>query len=268
MFDYLKRTCRKHFGKDREFYAVVHNLLGITPDNIDLYKLALIHRSASVMLPDGNPANNERLEFLGDAVLETIVSDFLFIEYPEQTEGFLTQMRSRIVSRASLDDISSRMGIDKYIVANFNGTYSHKHLNGNAFEALVGAVYLDKGYDFANRFVINGVLRRYVDLSDITTTEVDFKSRLIEWCQKSKRSIHFNTASDEESTMRNPRFLSKIIIDGIELGHGTGSSKKEAEQKATWAVTQIVGNDDIGDFFMDTIDMSFERYTSGDGKVN
>ena len=108
MFDYLKRTCRKHFGKDREFYAVVHNLLGITPDNIDLYKLALIHRSASVMLPDGNPANNERLEFLGDAVLETIVSDFLFIEYPEQTEGFLTQMRSRIVSRASLDDISSR----------------------------------------------------------------------------------------------------------------------------------------------------------------
>ena len=179
MFDYLKRTCRKHFGKDREFYAVVHNLLGITPDNIDLYKLALIHRSASVMLPDGNPANNERLEFLGDAVLETIVSDFLFIEYPEQTEGFLTQMRSRIVSRASLDDISSRMGIDKYIVANFNGTYSHKHLNGNAFEALVGAVYLDKGYDFANRFVINGVLRRYVDLSDITTTEVDFKSRLI-----------------------------------------------------------------------------------------
>ena len=135
------------------------------------------------------------------------------------------------------------MGIDKYIVANFNGTYSHKHLNGNAFEALVGAVYLDKGYDFANRFVINGVLRRYVDLSDITTTEVDFKSRLIEWCQKSKRSIHFNTASDEESTMRNPRFLSKIIIDGIELGHGTGSSKKEAEQKAAWAVTQIVGND-------------------------
>ena len=101
-----------------------------------------------------------------------------------------------------------------------------------------------------------------------TSSHCNFKSRLIEWCQKSKRSIHFNTASDEESTMRNPRFLSKIIIDGIELGHGTGSSKREAEQKAAWAVTQIVGNDDIGDFFMDTIDMSFERYTSGDGKVN
>ncbi len=186
MFDAIKRIFRKRFGKDREFYAVIDRLLGITPDNIELYKLALIHRSASVTLPDGAPANNERLEFLGDAVLETIVSDFLFIEYPEQTEGFLTQMRSRIVSRASLDEISSKMGIDKYIVANFNGTYSHKHLNGNAFEALVGAIYLDKGYDFANRFVINDVLRRYVDLGDITSTEVDFKSRLIEWCQKSK----------------------------------------------------------------------------------
>lgn len=268
MFDAIKRIFRKRFGKDREFYAVIDRLLGITPDNIELYKLALIHRSASVTLPDGAPANNERLEFLGDAVLETIVSDFLFIEYPEQTEGFLTQMRSRIVSRASLDEISSKMGIDKYIVANFNGTYSHKHLNGNAFEALVGAIYLDKGYDFANRFVINDVLRRYVDLGDITSTEVDFKSRLIEWCQKSKRSIHFNTASDETATMRTPRFLSKIVIDGIELGHGTGCSKKEAEQKAAWAVTQIVGNDDIGDFFMETIDLSFEQYTAGHGEAN
>ncbi len=268
MFDAIKRIFRKRFGKDREFYAVIDRLLGITPDNIELYKLALIHRSASVTLPDGAPANHERLAFLGDAVLETIVSDFLFIEYPEQTEGFLTQMRSRIVSRASLDEISSKMGIDKYIVANFNGTYSHKHLNGNAFEALVGAIYLDKGYDFANRFVINDVLRRYVDLGDITSTEVDFKSRLIEWCQKSKRSIHFNTASDETATMRTPRFLSKIVIDGIELGHGTGCSKKEAEQKAAWAVTQIVGNDDIGDFFMETIDLSFEQYTAGHGEAN
>ncbi len=268
MFDCIKRQIRKRFGRDREFYAIVDDLLGITPDNIELYKLALIHRSASVMLPDGSPANNERLEFLGDAVLETIVSDFLFIEYPEQTEGFLTQMRSRIVSRASLDNISSEMGIDRYIVANFSGAYSHKHLNGNAFEAIIGAVYLDKGYDFTNRFVIDGVLRRYVDMSDIAETEVDFKSRLIEWCQKSKRSIHFNTATDGESSMRNPRFLSKIVIDGIELGHGTGSSKKEAEQKASWAVTQIVGNDEIGDFFMDTIDTSFEQYTAGNGTTD
>ena len=232
MFDYLKRTCRKHFGKDREFYVVVHNLLGITPDNIDLYKLALIHRSASVMLPDGNPANNERLEFLGDAVLETIVSDFLFIEYPEQTEGFLTQMRSRIVSRASLDDISSRMGIDKYIVANFNGTYSHKHLNGNAFEALVGAVYLDKGYDFTNRLIINHLLNRYIDLVDMTEQETDFKSRLIEWSQKNKRALSFDTVPSPLYTQKIPHFHTSVSIDGQPTGTGEGHSKKSSEQKA------------------------------------
>lgn len=268
MFDCIKRRFWGRFGKDREFYRTLRELLGVTPDNIDLYKLALIHRSASVMLPDGSAANNERLEFLGDAVLEAIVSDFLFIEYPEHTEGFLTQMRSRIVSRASLDDISMRMGIDNHIVANFNGNNNHKHLSGNALEALIGAFYLDKGYDFTNRFVINGILRGHVDLGDITQTETDFKSRLIEWCQKSKRSIHFRTVSDGDSTSCNPRFLSKIIIDGIELGHGAGTSKKEAEQKAAWAVTQIVGNDEIGDFFMDTIDMSLEKYNEGNGRVN
>ena len=268
MFDFIKRQYRRFFSQDRKFYATIHRLLGITPDNIELDKLALIHRSASVTLPDGNAANNERLEFLGDAVLEAIVSEFLFIEYPEHTEGFLTRMRSRIVSRASLDDISDRMGLAKHIVANFNGTCIHKHLCGNALEAMIGAIYLDKGYDFTNRFVINDILRCHVDLSDITNTEVDFKSRLIEWCQKSKRSIHFHTVSGESSTLRNPTFNSKIIIDGIELGHGSGNSKKEAEQKAAWAVTQIVGNDDIGDYFMNTIDMTFERYNSGDGKIN
>ncbi len=268
MFDAIKRGFHRLFGRDKEFYATIHSMLGLTPDNIDLYKLALIHRSASVSLPDGNTANNERLEFLGDAVLEAIVSDYLFIEYPEQTEGFLTQMRSRIVSRATMDDIASRIGIDRHIVARFSGTYSHKHLSGNALEALIGAIYLDKGYDFANRFVINNLLRRYVDLSDITNTETDFKSRLIEWCQKSKRSIHFNTTADAESTVQQPKFLSKIIIDGIELGHGCGSSKKEAEQKAAWAVTQIVSNDEVGDYFMDTVDMSLEKYKAVHGKIN
>lgn len=268
MFALIKRHTRRFFGKNRNFYKALHQLLGITPDNIELYKLAMIHRSASITLPDGSAANNERLEFLGDAVLETIVSDFLFIEFPEQTEGFLTQMRSRLVSRTSLDDISARMGIDRYLVANYNGTYSHRHLTGNALEALIGAIYLDKGYDFANRFVINGLLRKFVDLGNITENETDFKSRLIEWCQKSKRSIRFHTSPDAESTMRNPIFLSKIVIDGIELGHGRGSSKKEAEQKASWAVTQIVGNDEIGDFFLDAVDMSLEKYRSDNGEIN
>lgn len=268
MFDYIKRQYARFFGEDKEFYNEIKNLLGIVPDNIDLYKLAMIHRSASVTLPDGTQANNERLEFLGDAVLEAIASDFLFIEYPEHTEGYLSQMRARIVNRTSLDNISSLIGIDNHIVSNMSGSCVNKHMKGNALEAIIGAIYLDKGYDFTNRFVINDILRQYIDLGDITQTDTDYKSRLIEWCQKSKRSINFSTAAESDSTMQSPKFRSKIIIDGIELGHGQGSSKKEAEQKAAWAVTQILGNDDIGDFFMNTIDDSLERYNSQDGKIN
>lgn len=268
MLDSITRQCRRWFGRDKAFYKTLHDMLGIVPDNIELYKLALVHRSASVMLPDGKPANNERLEYLGDAVLEAIVSEYLFLEYPEQTEGFLTQMRSRIVSRASLNDISERIGLDRHIVSNFSGVCQHRHLYGNALEALIGAIYLDKGYDFVNRFVINDLLRRYVDLDDITNREVDFKSRLIEWCQKSKRSIHFNTVSGDGSSLRSPVFTAKIIIDGIELGHGTGGSKKEAEQKAAWAVSQILGNDDIGDYFLNTVDSTMERYSAANGSVN
>ncbi len=268
MLNWITREFRRVFGKD-PYYRTIRSLLGFTPDNAELYKVAFIHRSASVVLPDGNAVNNERLEFLGDAVLEAIVSDYLFIEYPEHTEGFLTQIRSRIVSRASLDDIALRMGFEHHVVAHFpDQGAANKHLYGNALEAIVGAMYLDKGYDFTNRFVIDRVLRCYVDMEDLSHTETDFKSRLIEWCQKSKRTIRFQTAADGEAD-RQPQFLSKVIIDGIELGHGRGGSKKEAEQKAAWAVSQIVGNDDIGDYFMETVDMTLERYNAAaNGQIN
>ena len=267
MFEFIKRPLRRRFGKNKAFYRTIHSLLGITPDNIDLYKLAFIHRSASVTLPDGTLANNERLEFLGDAILEAVVSDFLFIEYPEQTEGFLTQLRSRIVSRISLDELARKIGIDNLIVANFNGAYAHKHLCGNALEALLGAIYLDKGYNFTNRFVINNLLANHLDVGDMSHTESDFKSRLIEWCQKSKREINFRTVHDSGSTMQHPKFHCTIIIDGIELGHGDGASKKEAEQKAAFSVTQII-SDEVGDYFLDTIDISMEKYNSENGKVS
>lgn len=259
MFEFIKRPLRRRFGKDRDFYDVVRHLTGITPDNIELYKLALIHRSASVTLPDGSHANNERLEFLGDAILEAVVSDYLFIEHPDQSEGFLTRMRSRIVSRSSLDEIARSIGLDKYVVANFSGAHSHKYLYGNAMEALIGALYLDKGYDFTNRLLINHIFRDNMDLVDMTNTETDFKSRLIEWCQKSKRVIRFRTGPDASSTHKNPMFISTVIIDGIELSNGCGSSKKEAEQKASLAVTRIL-DDEVGDYFLDTIDTSFEKY--------
>lgn len=257
MFRKTKRYFRSHFGKNKKFYSVIRELLGIIPDNIEIYKLALIHRSASVTMPDGTSANNERLEFLGDAILEAIVSDFLFVEYPDQTEGFLTRFRSRIVSRSTLDDIACGIGINDAIIANFNGAYSNKHLSGNALEALIGAIYLDKGYDFANRFVISFMLKNHIDFNATIETDRDFKSRLIEWCQKSKRTIHFRTVHDVDSTVQHPTFISTIVIDGIDMGHGTGGSKKEAEQIASYAVSLIV-SDEISDYFLETLDSTLE----------
>lgn len=268
MFSFIRRLT-KTFGKDKEQYKNLRELLGFTPDNLELYTLAMTHRSASQLLPDGNRnhANNERLEYLGDAVLETVVSHYLFTEFPDETEGELTQMRSRIVNRGMLNEISRRMGIDNYLVKGDNNNKTQKHVIGNALEALIGAIYLDKGYEFTQRFVLEAILGRYVDMNDIMNTETDFKSRLIEWCQKSKRSIRFNTVMDKESTAKVPNFKSRIIIDGIELGHGHGNSKKEAEQKASWAVSQILGNDEIEDYFMNMIDSCMEKYNAQKGKI-
>lgn len=253
MFGFVLKPLRKHFGADREYYRMVDGIFGFVPDNIELYKLALIHRSASFSLGDGRQLNNERLEFLGDAVLEAIVSDFLFLEYRDRDEGFLTQMRSKIVSRSSLNGLSMALGLDRYVVAQSGVGISNKHIYGDTFEAMVAAIYLDKGYDFVNRLLINDIFPRYVDLDDITSTEVDFKSRLIEWCQKSRRTISFETELLEGATPRHPRFRSQVVIDSMELGYGIGDTKKQAEQRAAYSVSEMM-SDRVGDSFLDMID--------------
>ncbi len=244
---------RRKYGKDKEFYTLFHDMLGFTPDNIELYKLALIHRSASVHLADGGVVNNERLEFLGDAVLESVVSDFLFIEYPDEPEGFLTRMRSRLVSRTSMNELAKQLGLDKHVIANPGGSFIQKHLHGNAFEAVIGAIYLDKGYNFANRLLINDIFKKYVNLNDMSHTETDHKSRLIEWCQKSRRSIRFHTVVSKDSDPHSPVFISQLYIDSMKIGRGEGLSKKEAEQNAAELAMNIM-NDEIGDHILDKID--------------
>ncbi|MBR2423607.1 MAG: ribonuclease III [Tidjanibacter sp.] len=226
-------------------------MFGHTPDNIELYKLALVHRSASVKVDGGESINNERLEFLGDAVLEGIVSDYLFIEYPHESEGFLTKTRSKIVSRQSLNALAEKLGIDKMVIYNSSGNAAHKHLFGDCFEALVGALYLDKGYNVVNRIVINHLLPKYIDLESVPTAETDFKSRLIEWCQKSKRTIEFHTESDGES--RQPAFVSRVLVDDLKVGSGKGSTKKEAEQHAAQTACMLL-SDDMGDFILEKYD--------------
>ena len=255
----IKRLIHRMCGADRRYYRAFYRIFGHTPDNIELYKLALVHRSASVKVEGGESVNNERLEFLGDAVLESIVSDYLFIEYPHESEGFLTKTRSKIVSRQSLNALAQKLGLDELVVFNPTGNHAQKHLFGDCFEALIGALYLDKGYNVVNRIIINDVLPHYMDLDDVPAIESDFKSRLIEWCQKSRQPITFRTVHDANYSDHHPVFLSTVVIDGVDVGHGTGESKKQAEQRASASVWNVISDNDLGDQLLE----EFDRFASG-----
>lgn len=252
MFDFIVRQFQKKSDGDIRYYRIIKDIFGFKPGNIELYKLALIHKSASVVTPDGFAVNNERLEFLGDAILESIVSDYLFIEFPQSDEGFLTQMRSKIVSRANLNELCVKIGLSEHIVSQAAG-YVQKHLNGDALEAMIGAIYLDKGYDFANRLIINDLLGHFLDLESMTATETDYKSRLIEWCQKSRHSVRFDTRPDNEPNIHGARFRSVAIIDNMEMGYGFGATKKEAEQNASFSVSQFT-SEDLGSNYLEMVD--------------
>ena len=242
MIDFILRPIRRNFGKDKRFCRAIDDMFGFVPHNIELYKLALIHKSASVELEDGSHVNNERLEFLGDAVIESITSDFLFIEFPDRDEGFMTQLRSKIVSRQSLNRIASLIGLDHHVISHAAGNTAQKHIYGDAFEAMIGAIYLDQGYDFANRLLINDIFGRYLSIDDVLCSETDFKSRLIEWCQKSHYTIEFRTEQDHSTSSAHPGFVSTVYVDGIAVGYGSGDSKKAAEQNASRSVSQSQTN--------------------------
>ncbi len=261
MFDFLVRPFRKKTDGDVRYCRIIKDIFGFKPGNVELYKLALIHKSASVTLPDGVPINNERLEFLGDAVLESIVSDYLFIEFPQSDEGFLTQLRSKIVSRSTLNDMCVKIGLSDHIISQSAG-YVQKHLHGDALEAMIGAIYLDKGYDFTNRLIINDLFEKYLDLESMTATETDYKSRLIEWCQKSRHTIHFDTRHDSGSSSHSPKFRSVAVIDKMEMGYGFGSTKKEAEQNAALSVSQF-NAENIRSNYLEMLDKAVAEQSSG-----
>ena len=243
MFDFILRPLRRNFGRDKAYYKVVDDMFGFIPNNIELYKLALIHKSASLVLEDGRPINNERLEFLGDAVIEAVTSDYLFIEFPDRDEGFMTQLRSRIVSRQSLNELAVHLGLDRQVISNSGAGIVQKHIYGDAFEAMMGAIYLDQGYDFVNRLLINGIYYRYLNLDELIESETDFKSRLIEWSQKNHHRILFRTDHDQGYSSAHPVFRCTVLVDDIEVGHGSGDSKKEAEQQAAFSVAQYMSDE-------------------------
>lgn len=224
---------RRPLLEDRPYYDLLDRIFGIVPENVELYKLALVHRSASVTIGDGRVVNNERLEFLGDAVIEAIVSEMLFIEYPDANEGFLSKLRSRIVSRTTLNRIALDLDLDDAIVAHPSSLVaSQNNVYGDAFEALVGALYLDQGYEKANRILIGDIFSEYVDLELLVQTERDFKSRVIEWGQKHHKAVDFKSRECADHVELSPHFEAELLIGGIRKGHGDARSKKEAEQLA------------------------------------
>jgi len=243
VLDFLLRPFKRKFGANRAYYRIVDDMFGFIPHNIELYKLALIHKSASLLLDDGRPINNERLEFLGDAVIEAVISDFLFIEFPERDEGFLTQARSKIVSRQSLNALAQQLGLDTHLVANNGNGIVQKHIYGDAFEAMMGAIYLDQGYEFANRLLLNRIFRDNLNLDEVAEAETDFKSRLIEWCQKNRHRVNFHTTADKCTPAGSPSFCCTVRIDNMEMGHGFGTTKKEAEQEAAHSVAECMSDE-------------------------
>jgi len=220
---------------DRIFYREFRSIFGFYPKNLNLYKLAFIHKSASVVLASGQTVNNERLEYLGDAIIDAIIADFLFMHYPEKREGFLTKMRAKIVSRTHLNQLSIQIGIQRLVVSQTSSS-AHRHIFGDALEALIGAMYLDQGYNRTQKFLTRKILKRFVDLNTLELLETDFKSRIIEWGQKQRRSVTFDYHEEHEPHEASPIFYVTLLIGGVQVSEGRGYSKKEAEQNAAMVV--------------------------------
>ncbi len=227
----------------REFYLFLKNLLGFYPNNLKLYDLAFIHKSASINDSQGNLVNNERLEFLGDAILGAVIADFLYNRFPQQDEGFLTKNRSKLVNRSFLTELMFDMGLNVYIDSNTTKNIDKSHIYGDALEALIGAIYLDTNYQTTKYFVTKKILSQFVDLNEIEQKDTNFKSQLIEWSQKNKKEIKFETTEEIINDKNKvPRFVAVVEIDNVEMGKGTGTSKKEAQQNAALKTLQKLNN--------------------------
>jgi ribonuclease III len=229
---FRRRINGTYLQDKREFASRLNKILGFRPGNLKLYEIAFIHRSATFTLPDGKKVNNERLEYLGDAVLDAILSDYLFEKFPDANEGFLTKIRSRIVNHDVLNQLAISIGINKILISKISSIHLTKNLYGDAFEALIGSVFLDKGFKKTKKIFIKNVLNKYLNLSQIVKTDTDYKSLVFEWVQKHKSNLVFTYNEEYDFNLKKSVFSTTLIIDKQEFGEGHGSSKKEAEQEA------------------------------------
>ena len=216
---------------DKDLYEYIHNIFGFYPKNITLYRVAFTHKSMAVETIGHYHVSNERMEYLGDSVLSTAVVDYLFHTYPPQPEGFLTEMRSRIVSRVSLNKLSEKLGFGDYIRHTPDVGNNARSMGGNAFEALMGAIYLDRGFDFAKRIIIERIIKVHLDLEQLQSTDVNFKSKLLEWSQKKRKTLVFQQL-EEIGEGHKKQIHVQIVIDGKPYADAFDRSIRGAEQLA------------------------------------
>ena len=232
-FKRLTNLFKRKTEKDKRLILAIKSIVGSKPVNLDLYKLATRHTSVARETKKGFKESNERLEYLGDAILGATVADYLFKKFPFKDEGFLTEIRSRIVNRESLNMVGRKIGISAIVEfdSSHKGSLSHKSLYGDTLEAIVGAVYLDKGYYFCNRFIIKKLISPYYDINEIIRSNPNYKSKIIEWAQKENKEFSFEIISIKNNRSHK-EFTAQVLIDNEPVGKGFGLSKKKAEQDA------------------------------------
>ena len=224
------------FLPDKQLSAQLEHLLGFKPKHLPYYQLALVHRSKL----DELARNNERLEFLGDAFLGAIVGEYLFKKYPTQSEGYLTEMRSRIVRRETLNNIANRMGLQKLVQYNTHDRgFERSHIFGNALEALVGAVYLDQGYAKTRTFIIKQLLQAYVDIELMANTDTNYKNQLLNWAQVNRQTLSFEVMEDKREGSRR-MFTVGIMLNEALFCEGSAYNKKEAGQVAARKALELI----------------------------
>ena len=233
----MKKLIRKIFKTSRSnedgiFFTALENILGFTPNNIPYYKKAFTHRSSNKLDAQGKAINYERLEFLGDAMLSAVIAAHLFNEVPTGDEGYLTKMRSKIVSRDHLNELGRDLNLIAFIESKVPASHFGENIHGNVFEALVGAIYLDQGYNFCEKFIYKRVIIPYVDIAKLEGKVISYKSLLIEWCQKEKKSFHYDVFEDNGITGER-LFGVKLSIDQKVIAKARAASKKKAEEKAS-----------------------------------
>jgi ribonuclease-3 len=238
---YIFQKIRFFSSSRKEPYFLFYKVLGFYPDKIEYYQLAVRHKSVTIPTENGHLLSNERLEFLGDAVLNSVVTDILYRRYENQREGFLTNIRSKIVKRDSLNQLAVEIGLDKLVmVTKYVNTHSNNNIYGNALEALMGAIYLDYGYKKCKKFVEQRLFHTFIDLDSVAENEVNFKSKLIEWCQKNHLQTEFLLVDESLSKSNKHLFQSSLTIEGKTICMGSGSSKKESQQNASRIADQMI----------------------------